>query len=225
MMHLLDKIFWHALTGPHAKYATGTHAARRYAPGFSPNIAFENEEHPDLASLAPFCEPGEQLYSAGWSGTVPEGWRVEAETAIFRMVWDAQMPETDEAPDAARLAAQHVPQMLALTALTHPGPFGPRTIELGEYFGCFDGERLIAMAGERVQAGTLREVSGVCTHPDAQGRGLARRLMLKLVRRQMQRGETPCLNVLGNNTGARRLYARMGFRDNLETVVRVVSRT
>ena len=42
------------------------------------------------------------------------------------------------------------------------------------------------MAGERMHAGTLREISGVCTHPDFQGRGLARRLMRKLVRRQMR---------------------------------------
>ncbi|MEP7296280.1 MAG: GNAT family N-acetyltransferase [Burkholderiales bacterium] len=97
-------------------------------------------------------------------------------------------------------------------------------MELGEYFGCFDGERLIVMAGERAQAGSLREISGVCTHPEAQGRGLARRLMLKLVRREMLRGETPFLHVMRDNAGARRLYARMVFRDHAETVVRVDSR-
>ena len=141
------------------------------------------------------------------------------------MVWDGAAPDDDASLQAIALGPQHAPQALELATLTRPGPFGLRTPELGEYFGCFDGERLIAMAGERVQAGPLREVSGVCTHPDAQGRGLARRLMLKLVHRQMQRGETPFLNVMRDNTGARRLYARMGFRDHLETVVRVVSRT
>ena len=79
------------------------------------------------------------------------------------------------------------------------------------------------MAGERMHAGTLREISGVCTHPDFQGRGLARQLMLKLIRRQMLRGETPFLHVMSANTGARGLYARMGFREHNETVIRVVS--
>jgi predicted GNAT family acetyltransferase len=96
-------------------------------------------------------------------------------------------------------------------------------MELGEYFGCFEGDRLVAMAGERMAAGTLREISGVCTHPDVQGRGYARHLMIKLVRRQMQRDETPFLHVMRDNAGARRLYARMGFRDYRESVVRVVS--
>jgi predicted GNAT family acetyltransferase len=80
------------------------------------------------------------------------------------------------------------------------------------------------MAGERMQAGSLREISGVATHPDYQGRGLAKRLMLKLIRRQMLRNETPFLHVMSANTGARALYERMGFTSYKESVVRVVSR-
>jgi hypothetical protein len=33
------------------------------------------------------------------------------------------------------LGVGDVPQMLALTSATQPGPFGPRTIELGHYIG------------------------------------------------------------------------------------------
>jgi predicted GNAT family acetyltransferase len=75
-----------------------------------------------------------------------------------------------------------------------------------------------------MHAGTLREISGVCTHPDARGRGLARRLMLKLIRREVSRGERPFLHVMRENAGARGLYERMGFRVHGEAVVRVVSR-
>jgi predicted GNAT family acetyltransferase len=142
---------------------------------------------------------------------------------MFSMVWDAGMPAADEAADAVRLGPEHAPQAVELATLTHPGPFGPRTIELGEYFGYFEGDTLIAMAGERMQAGSLREISGVCTHPNFQGRGLAKRLMITLIQRQMQRGETPFLHVMRANTSARRLYERMGFRNHREVVVRVVS--
>jgi predicted GNAT family acetyltransferase len=78
------------------------------------------------------------------------------------------------------------------------------------------------MAGERLRAGTLAEISGVCTHPDFQGRGYARRLTAKLIRRQMLRNETPFLHVMRDNTAARQLYERMGFRYYKETVVRVI---
>jgi len=220
---LLDRITWHTLSGPHAKFATGTEDARRYAPGFSPIVGFASAEHPNFTALADFCEPGEHFYCDGWSGPAPAGWQVDAESTMFKMVWEGAMPAADEAPEAIRLGSEHVSQALELAALTQPGPFGPRTIELGEYFGCFEGPRLVAMAGERMCAGAMREISGVCTHPDFQGRGLARRLMFKLIRRQMQRGETPFLHVMRSNTGAHGLYERMGFRDYRESVVRVVS--
>jgi ribosomal protein S18 acetylase RimI-like enzyme len=222
---LLDNIAWHSLTGPHAALAVGTDDVRRYAPGLSPIAAFADPARPDFAALAPFCAPGEHLNSSGWSGPAPAGWVIHAETTLIKMVWDAPMPAADAGPAAVRLGAEHVPQILELVALTKPGPFGPRTIELGEYFGAFDGPRLVAMAGERMFAGSLREVSGVCTHPDFQGRGLARGLMRLLLRRELQRGETPFLHVRRDNRSAHALYLRMGFRDCQEQVVRVLSRT
>jgi ribosomal protein S18 acetylase RimI-like enzyme len=223
MKHLLDNIVWHSLSGPHARFSTGTDGARRYATGFSPIVGFATPDRPDFAGLAGYCERGERFYCDGWTGPVPDGWRLDAETTMFKMTWEAPMPERDEAPEAESLRPEHAQQAFDLAALTRPGPFGPRTPQLGEYFGYFEGERLVAMAGERMHAGTLREISGVCTHPDRQGRGFARRLMLKLVRRQMQRGETPFLHVMRDNAKALALYERMGFRVYKESVVRVVS--
>lgn len=223
-LHLLDNILWNTLSGEHARYAEGTARARRYARGFSPIVGFAEPEAPDFDALAPYCDTDERFYCDRWTGPEPPGWRIEHEATMFKMVWDAPVPEDDPAPDMVPLRPQHATQALALAGLTQPGPFGPRTTELGDYFGCFENGRLVAMAGERFRAGSLREISGVCTHPDFQGRGLAQRLMLKLVCREMQRGETPFLHVMRANTHAHALYLRMGFRDHLETVVRVVSR-
>jgi ribosomal protein S18 acetylase RimI-like enzyme len=224
MAHLLDNIFWNTLSGLHAHLSAGTDSARRYAPGFSPIVGFPDPRQPDFGALAPFCEPGEHFYCDAWSGPAPAGWRIEAEATMYRMVWDGPMPERDEAPDAVPLGPEHAAQALELALLTRPGPFGPRTIELGEYFGYVDHGKLVAMAGERMAAPGLHEISGVCTHPDYQGRGYARRLMLKLIRRQLARGETPFLHVMRANAAAHGLYLRMGFRDYCETVVRVVAR-
>jgi ribosomal protein S18 acetylase RimI-like enzyme len=221
---LLDNIFWHALNGPQAQWAAGGGGVRRYATGFSPIVAFEDASNADFEALAACTAEGESLYVAGWSGAVPPGWRLDADATMLQMVWDAPAPEVGPLPGLRPLGAADVAEALALTALTHPGPFGPRTIELGEYLGCFDGERLIAMAGERSQAGRWHEVSGVCTHPDAQGRGLAAGLMNRLIRRQLAEGEVPFLHVMRSNANAVRLYRRMGFRERIETPVRVVTR-
>jgi ribosomal protein S18 acetylase RimI-like enzyme len=222
---LLDNIVWHTLTGAHAPFAAGQGGARRYAAGFSPILGFEDRLRPDFAELQSHCAAGEHFYVEGWRGDVPDGWRLDAEQTMHQMLWEAPLPQADALPEAVPLAPRHAPAALELATLTRPGPFGPRTTELGEYLGWFDGPRLVAMAGERLCAGALREISGVCTHPDFQGRGLARRLMQDLLRRQMLRGERPFLHVMHDNVHARALYVRMGFRDHRETVVRVVTRS
>ena len=210
---ILDDIFWRSLSDTQARFAEGAGAARRYARGFSPIVAFADAKRPAFDDLAPFCASGEKFYCDSWSGAAPPGWSVEVESTMFRMRWAGATP-----------AAGDVPQAMALAELTHPGPFGPRTIELGDYFGYFDDGRLIAMAGERMAAPGLREVSGVATHPEFQGRGLARKLMTKLIGRQLARGEVPFLHVMRANESAHRLYLAMGFEDYVESVVRVVAR-
>jgi GNAT superfamily N-acetyltransferase len=224
MNALLDNITWHTLNGPHARFSAGGSTARRYASGFSPIVGFADPARPDFEALRAHCASGEHFYCEG-DGLVPAGWRVEAESTMFKMVWAGGEPAADGTLAAQPLGPAHADAAVALATLTKPGPFGPRTVELGEYFGVFDecsGE-LVAMAGERMCAGPLREVSGVCTHPSHQGRGLARRLMHLLIARQRARGETPFLHVMRDNAGARALYQRMGFAPYREVVVRVVA--
>jgi ribosomal protein S18 acetylase RimI-like enzyme len=222
---LLDHIFWHTLNGAHRRWSDGTDSIRRYTQGFSPIIAFADPARPDLAALAPWCASGEHFACDSWTGAAPPGWRVEVESSMFRMLWDdtRALPAADPAPDAVPLRAEHAPQALALATLCKPGPFGIRTIELGDYFGYFDGERLVAMAGERLRAPGLCEISGVCTDPDYQGRGLAKKLILKLLQRHAARGDRSFLHVMHDNP-AHQLYLNMGFGDYLESTVRVISR-
>lgn len=222
-LRVLDDIMWEALSGAQRHCSSGNERARRFAPGYSPIAGFPEAERPDFAALREFCEPGEHFYVDRWEGEAPGGWSIEAQSRMVKMVWAGVVPAEDAAPEIVPLGPQHAQEALALAQLTRPGPFGLRTIELGEYFGVFEDGALVAMAGERMQAGPLREISGVCTLPSHQGQGLAGRLMRKLVRRELQRGETPFLHVMRDNAVARALYARMGFRDYLETCVRIVS--
>ena len=224
MSNLLDNITWFTLSGPHAHFSAGNGAVRRYAAGFSAIASFPEPHSPDFEALAAICETNEQIYCPEWTGAAPRGWCIHIEKQAFRMVWQEPLPRVDAFPEAVPLGPKHAALALDLARLTNPGPFGLRTIELGDFFGWFEDGRLAAMAGERMHAGLYREVSGICTHPAFRGRGLARRLTLKLIRRQMQRGETPFLHVMADNTAARRLYREMGFSDYCETTLRVISR-
>ena len=221
----LPNIVWHALTGPQAACAAGSGGARRYAPGFSPIAAFADPQDPDFAALDAASTPGESVYCGGPLGRIPPHWRVDHDGTMHQLAWDAPPPPAPAGVPVVPLAAPHVARMLELVERTKPGPFGPRTIELGDYVGVFDGDRLLAMAGERMHAGRWREISGVCTDPAAQGRGLAKALMHELLRRSLARGEQPFLHVMAANAVALALYERMGFRRVATLPIRVLTRT
>jgi ribosomal protein S18 acetylase RimI-like enzyme len=217
-------IIWRCMAGSQRSLTVGTDRARRYAAGFSPIIAFADPAAPAFDDLAAVCEPGRPFYCSEWAGTAPDGWTIQRDARMLVMAWAGGAPPADDASDAVPLGHAHVAQMVALAELTRPGPFDVRTIDFGEYFGVFTGERLMAMAGERMHDAPRREVSGICTHPEAQGRGLARRLTALVVRRELARGEMPFLHVVASNARAIALYQRMGFVTTREVPVRVVSR-
>jgi len=102
--------------------------------------------------------------------------------------------------------------MLALTALTKPGPFGTRTHELGTYIGLREEGKLVAMAGERLKVPGYTEISAVCTHPEHNGKGYAGLLMTEIMHRIRDRGETAFLHVRQDNARAITLYERLGFQ-------------
>ena len=112
------------------------------------------------------------------------------------------------------LGEQHVPQMLELAGLTRPGPFGAKTILFGHYHGLFEGDRLVAMTGQRLHVHQYTEISAVCTHPDYLGRGYAHALMLHQVALIRAQGKTPFLHVRDDNERAIGLYLRLGFKIN-----------
>jgi predicted GNAT family acetyltransferase len=138
-------------------------------------------------------------------------WQTLHASELTQMWRTAPTPLAESDADVVALAAADVAEMLALVERTQPGPFRNRTIELGCFWGIRRGGRLVAMAGERTWIGAFREVSGVCTHPDAQGRGHARTLIARVVNRMLRAGETPFLHVESANTRAIDLYLGLGF--------------
>ena len=221
---LLDNIMWHSLTGPQAALSVGTRSARRLLRGFTAVLGFEDALHPDFDGLEAYCEGNEHFYCVGWPAGVPSGWRIDADAPAYQMVWDLPSPAPDPEFEPLPLTIAHMPQMLALVSATEPGSFAERNLELGEFIGLFDAGKLIAMAGQRMHAGVLREISTVCTSDAYRGRGLGRRLIEQLLRLQIERGQVPFLHVLQNNVGAWRLYEHMGFRVARSMQLRVVSR-
>jgi predicted GNAT family acetyltransferase len=128
-------------------------------------------------------------------------------------------PEPD--PAIMPLGDGDAAEMQALAELTQPGPFYARTHTLGDFVGVREKGRLIAMAGERLRVPGFTEISAVCTHPDARGRGLAAKLMRVVAARIVARGEALFLHVYPHNKAAIAVYQRLGFRHRADVQLTV----
>ncbi|MDG1206080.1 MAG: GNAT family N-acetyltransferase [Pseudomonadales bacterium] len=220
----LKNIIWKSLSGSQKNIALGGEDVRRFKRGVSELVGFVDNVSPNFDELAELSKPGDSSYSVDWSGPVPSGWGVLEEMRADQMMWRLDMVDTPQI-DIVPLNENYLVQMLDLIELTRPGPFQPGTIEMGDYFGVFDQGELVAMAGERLFANPFREISGVCTRPGYEGRGLARSLMQLLIGRQLQRNEVPFLHVVEANINAKRIYEKMGFESVRKTIIRQIVRT
>lgn len=207
---LLDNPVWSALSGVQAGFADTYGRAARFRAEVSPFHALADAADPaSWADLAVLTDGDEAVLLPAGPDTAGEGWEVTARFQGVQLVGDAVRGEAD--PEAQRLTAADVPEMLDLVARTRPGPFGPRTIELGTYLGIRRDGRLVAMAGERMRLPGWTEVSAVCTDPAFRGHGFAGRLVNAVAAGILERGETPFLHAAAGNTGAIRLYEKLGF--------------
>ncbi len=211
-MDVLANAAWHALNGPNADVAQRHRRAARYDPEVSVFAAMESPDEAAWNDLAVLIGPGgvAVLFREG-GFEAPTGWQYVYGGPGVQMVLERELDDFD-VPDGTRaLTIDDVPAMTELIEIAEPGPWRPRTIELGNYHGIFDGDRLLAMAGQRMTLPTHVEISAVCTHPDARRRGFAAALTAHVARLVLQGGRTPMLHVAQHNTGAQRVYAALGF--------------
>jgi ribosomal protein S18 acetylase RimI-like enzyme len=208
--HVLDNPVWLSLHGEHARFAQVHGEAARYNPEVAPFAALVDDPSPRCwGDLVALFGPGAELVLVDAPPGVPDTWELLGQTDGVQLTGEALTTETD--PEAVLLNADDVPAMLDLIARTRPGPFAPRTIELGRYIGLWVDGELAAMAGERLHPEGWTEISAVCTDERFRGRGLASRLIRDVGHGIRARGELPFLHASAQNTNAIRLYESMGF--------------
>ncbi|WP_082532352.1 GNAT family N-acetyltransferase [Pelomonas sp. Root1237] len=221
-MNELDRPVWASLQHqPH--WGTGDEKARRFKADINRFAATPDESAASLAALAALVQPGDDAVFLAQVPpiVVPPGLIAVKEALGVQMV--ATQPLTADG-DLQVLGDADAAEMLALATLTEPGPFLPRTHTMGRFIGIRIDGRLAAMAGERMRFAGHVEVSGVCTHPDFRGRGLARRLSAAVTADIQRRGEQAFLHAWTSNTAAIALYESLGFVTRATVNIAVLKR-
>ncbi len=215
-MSPLDNPIWQSLITTHAHFAEIPGQARKFPHEVSVLAGLSEPTPENYDSLGAMMRPGERVgLFLQDPPDPPAPWAIDRTCPLLQMLCEKRSsfsvaPRAMQ-PEFIRLTKADVPEMLALTKLTNPGPFGARTHELGDYFGIRVAGTLAAMAGERLRLPGYTEVSAVCTHPDHLGHGYASALMGVVMDNICSRGELPILHVLPENTRAIQVYERLGF--------------
>lgn len=227
-MHLKN-VIWRALTTRQAQFAESCDGARRFMREVTALCAFEYPDDHGYASLAELTGTGgTAAIFLDHAYELRDSWEYVVGAPLSQMICEngiAASNRNTSSPGIVELGVADSPEMLELTALTKPGPFGPRTHELGYYVGIRENGKLVAMAGERLKVPGYTEVSAVCTHPDHLGKGYAAALMAEVMRSIRSRGETPFLHVRSDNSRAIALYERLGFHTAWEGHFAVLRKT
>jgi len=208
---VLDNPAWGSLTGVHADMAIGGDLARHYPLDVSVFAGLHDVQDPAAwAELAALSDPG-QSYGviSVREYTPPTGWERPFGGIGLQLIGPDVYGEPD--PETTPLTAEHIDAILELIELTRPGPFNPRTIELGGYVGIWREDRLAAMGGFRLHPGDWIEISAVCTNPDFQRQGMSTRVVKAIAHAVRAQGAVPMLHMAKTNEAARRVYENLGF--------------
>jgi len=223
--HFLDNPIWEALTTNNKGLSTGDDFVKFMEPEVGLFAGMQTIDAENLQLLAEKATPGKKvILFVPQVLDIPNRWEIKLHRGLLQMTYNHKIVDVESDSRIQKLSYQHVPQMLALTKQTNPGPFFSKTIELGNYEGIFEGRQLVAMAGQRLRPREYTEISAVCTDPAFLGRGYASLLIGSQMKTILAEEKIPFLHLFPENTRALAVYEKLGFEIRKELRVYFLER-
>lgn len=206
----LDNPVWHSLSESHRDFAVVYKNIKFYNPDYCPFGGFETAEETS-SSIDAYSQLVDDFFIVGDKPLLPDSLQIKNELVCAQMIVNERI-DSELKDTMLQLTAEHIDALYDLVNLVQPGYFKKKTALLGNYFGIFKKDQLIAVTGERMQMEDFVEISAVITHPNHTGKGLAKQLVAHAANAIIAQDKTPYLHVVENNIGAIKLYEKLGFR-------------
>jgi ribosomal protein S18 acetylase RimI-like enzyme len=200
---------WHSLHETHRSLAIGNDEIKFYKPEICP-FGGINSTYADLNS---FLEQYPQLSSFFVIGSKPKesfNLIIEKELVCLQMVSSVPI-KSEFTENIILLEETHKKQLVDLVNLVQPGYFKEGTSSMGNYYGIFKNDRLVAVTGERMKMHGFTEISAVVTHTGFTEKGFAKQLVAHAVKKNFEHTTVPYPHVAESNTKAVKLYEKSGF--------------
>lgn len=223
----LDEFFWPYTTWYGLGSVSGTGAVRALE---AVALVYSGMELPTLLVLNREVQPAVQLigaiaqllpgrFAAHVSPGVEQAFAGTHEvescgTHLKMALRDTQATETWDTSSVVALRAGDLPQIWKLYEASYSENwFDPRMLETGKYYGEWEGECLVSIAGVHAYSPRYKvaALGNIATLPSYRGRGYAGRVTARLCQALSAEGVTVGLNVKADNAAAIACYRGLGF--------------
>ncbi|WP_337968961.1 GNAT family N-acetyltransferase [uncultured Flavobacterium sp.] len=205
----LDNPVWNSLSETHQEFAIDYNGTKFYNPDYCLFGGF-TELETTIEATNQYSALAESFFVVGEKPEIADSLNIMKELVCLQMVLHEKI-ELPIETEIVKLTKNHNEELCNLVNLVQPGYFKNKTPLLGDYFGIFKDNQLIAITGERMKMNAFTEVSAIITHPNHTGKGYAKQLIAHVVNRIFDQNEIPYLHVVESNIGAIKLYEKLGF--------------
>ena len=205
----LDNPVWFSVSETHQSFAVEYGSVKFYHPDYCPFGGFE-KVNAIAKSIDEYSVMVDSFFIVGEKPELSNLLKLNKELVCLQMIVCNPIDIAINDP-IVKLTDEHIDALYELVNLVQPGYFKKKTALLGNYYGIFKNEELVAVTGERMQMNDFIEVSAVVTHPNHTGKGYAKQLVVHTVNEIFKQNKIPYLHVIEDNKGAIQLYEKLGF--------------
>lgn len=205
----LDNPVWNSLSETHGGFVLDYGNTKFYNPDYCPFGGFINSQS-TLEASNQYSVATDNFFIVGEKPEISNSLKIVKELICLQMIVYNKI-EVSITEYIVKLTEEHNDKLVHLVNLVQPGYFKNKTASLGNYYGIFKEDQLVAITGERMKMNDFTEVSAIITHPDHIGKGYAKQLIAHCVNNIFSENKIPYLHVVESNIGAIGLYEKLGF--------------